>query len=99
MHSPDYRTRFEADLKKSLARIPLCKTGAEFAAFVKAGRKLGDLHCGYEKVKPWPDCVVDVKSVQGMLDAAADRAGCGPYQVTKAADRGGVIEPALVRFR
>ena len=28
--------------KKSLARIPLCKTGAEFAAFVKAGRKLGN---------------------------------------------------------
>lgn len=40
-----------------LARIPLCRTGAEFAAFVKAGRKLGDLHCGYEKVEPWQDCV------------------------------------------
>jgi predicted helicase len=61
LHSPEYRKRFESDLKKSLARIPLCKTGAEFAAFVKAGRKLGDLHCGYENVKPWKDCVVDVK--------------------------------------
>lgn len=60
LHSPDYRKRFEADLKKSLARIPLCKTGAEFTAFVKAGRKLGDLHCGYEKQEPWKDCVVDV---------------------------------------
>ena len=67
LHSPDYRKRFEPDLKKSLARIPLCRTGAEFAAFVKAGRKLGDLHCGYEKAKPWKDCVVDVKSVQGEL--------------------------------
>ena len=67
LHSPDYRRRFEADLKKSLARIPLCKTGAEFAAFVKAGRKLGDLHCGYEAAKPWPDCVVDVKPMQGEL--------------------------------
>ena len=67
LHSPDYRKRFEADLKKSLARIPLCKTGAEFAAFVKAGRKLGDLHCGYEKAKPWKDCVVDVKGAQGEL--------------------------------
>ena len=76
LHSPDYRIRFEADLKKSLARIPLCKTGAEFAAFVKAGRKLGDLHCGYEKVKPWPDCVVDVKPAQGELiaDGRAGRA-------------------------
>ena len=60
LHSPDYRKRFEADLKKSLARIPLPKTGAEFAAFVKAGHKLGDLHCGYEQAKPWKDCVVDV---------------------------------------
>ena len=67
LHSPEYRRRFEADLKKSLARIPLPKTGAEFAAFVKAGRKLGDLHCGYERAKPWKDCVVDVKPSQGRL--------------------------------
>ena len=60
LHSPEYRKRFEADLKKSLARIPLPKTGADFAAFVKAGRKLGDLHCGYETVKPWAGCIVDV---------------------------------------
>ena len=82
LHSPDYRARFEADLKKSLARIPLCRTGAEFAAFVKAGRKLGDLHCGYENAAPWQDCVVDVKAVQGTL-GDANRAGRGPYQVTK----------------
>jgi predicted helicase len=69
LHSPDYRKRFEADLKKSLARIPLPKTGAEFAAFVKAGRKLGDLHCGYESVKPWKDCVVDIKPLQGGFNA------------------------------
>lgn len=83
LHSPDYRKRFEPDLKKSLARIPLCKTGAEFTAFVKAGRKLGDLHCGYEKQDPWKDCVVDMKPAQGTLDAAADRAERGPYHVTK----------------
>ena len=72
LHSPDYRKRFEADLKKSLARIPLPKTGADFAAFVKAGRKLSDLHCGYESVKPWEGCVVDV--VPGYDS---------PYHVTK----------------
>ena len=60
LHSPDYRARFEADLKKSLARIPLCRTGADFAAFVRAGRKLGDLHCGYENAAPWPECAVDI---------------------------------------
>jgi len=72
LHSPEYRKRFEADLKKSLARIPLPKTGADFAAFAKAGRKLGDLHCGYESVKPWKDCVVDI--VPGYDS---------PYNVTK----------------
>ena len=72
LHSPEYRKRFEADLKKSLARIPLPKTGADFAAFVKAGRKLGDLHCGYEMVKPWAGCIVDV--VPGYDS---------PYHVTK----------------
>ena len=72
LHSPDYRRRFEADLKKSLVRIPLPKTGADFSAFVKAGRKLGDLYCGYEKVKPWAECAVDV--VPGYDS---------PYHVTK----------------
>ena len=72
LHSPEYRKRFEADLKKSLARIPLPKTGADFTAFVKAGRKLGDLHCGYETVKPWAGCIVDV--VPGYDS---------PYHVTK----------------
>jgi predicted helicase len=72
LHSPEYRRRFEADLKKSLARIPLPETGAEFAAFVKAGRKLGDLHCGYERAKPWKDCVVDVAPGYDS-----------PYRVTK----------------
>ncbi len=72
LHSPDYRKRFEADLKKSLARIPLPKTGAEFAAFVKAGRKLGDMHCGYENARPWKDCAVDV--VPGYDS---------PYRITK----------------
>ena len=88
LHSPDYRKRFEPDLKKSLARIPLCKTGAEFTAFVKAGRKLGDLHCGYEKQEPWKDCVVDVKVEQDELIAPPRGEGAagtvkGVFAVTK----------------
>ena len=83
LHSPDYRKRFEADLKKSLARIPLPKTGAEFAAFVKAGRKLGDLHCGYESAKPWKDCVVDVVPRQTSLRASAPPRENSLYRVTK----------------
>lgn len=48
LHSPDYRKRFPSDLKKTLARIPLVATAQDFKAFVKAGRKLVDLHLNYE---------------------------------------------------
>ena len=36
---------------------------------MKAGRKLGDLHCGYESVKPWKDCVVNVANVKMLPNA------------------------------
>ena len=89
LHAPDYRARFEADLKKALARIPLCRNGAEFAAFVRVGRKLGDLHCGYENAAPWPGCVVDIRSddarakMPAALSSALGAAGPSPFAVTK----------------
>jgi predicted helicase len=55
LHSPDYRTAFAADLKKSLPRIPQVATAADFWAFSKAGRDLASLHIDYESVEPWPD--------------------------------------------
>ena len=48
LHSEEYRKRFSSDLKKSLARIPLVVSTQDFKAFVKAGRKLADLHLNYE---------------------------------------------------
>ena len=54
LHSPEYRTRFAADLKKMLPRIPLTEEPADFRAFSEAGRKLAELHLNYETVKPWP---------------------------------------------
>lgn len=55
LHSPDYRTAFAADLKKSLPRIPQVPTAANFWAFSKAGRELASLHTEYETVEPWPE--------------------------------------------
>ena len=52
LHSPEYRSRFVANLKKELPRIPLC---GDFRAFSEAGRALADLHLNYEQVQPWPD--------------------------------------------
>jgi predicted helicase len=51
LHSPEYRERFAADLKKMLPRIPFTE---DFHSFSNAGRELGDLHVGYESVEPWP---------------------------------------------
>ncbi len=51
LHSPEYKRRFESDLKKSMPRIPLA---GDFWAFSKAGRALARLHLNYETVEPWP---------------------------------------------
>lgn len=45
LHSPEYRERFEADLKKTLPRIPFAE---DFHAFKTAGYELADLHVNYE---------------------------------------------------
>jgi predicted helicase len=54
LHSEDYRSTFADNLSKELPRIPTVKTAADFWAFTAAGRKLGDLHVGYETVEPYP---------------------------------------------
>ena len=52
LHSPEYKTRFAADLKKMLPRIPYA---ADFWAFSKAGRDLAHWHLNYETVDPYED--------------------------------------------
>lgn len=51
LHSREYRSEFEADLKKMLPRIPKLKA---FKQFVEAGRALSELHLNYETVEPYP---------------------------------------------
>lgn len=58
LHSPEYRKRFDASLKKELPRIPLAE---DFAAFSLAGRRLADLHLNYETVEPWGFIVEECK--------------------------------------
>ncbi len=53
LHSPDYIEQFKYNLSKQLPRIPKVKREEDFWAFFKAGRALGDLHCGYEDVEPY----------------------------------------------
>ncbi|MFD7537215.1 DEAD/DEAH box helicase [Streptomyces sp. NPDC059819] len=54
LHSPEYRNRFAADLKKSLPRIPKVR---DFHGFAEAGRKLADVHVNYEQAEPYKGIV------------------------------------------
>ena len=58
LHSPDYRTAFATDLKKSLPRLPLVEKADDFWAFSKAGRALADLHLNYETIETYKKCLV-----------------------------------------
>lgn len=54
LHSPEYRKRFEFNLKKELPRIPLAR---DFDVFSRSGRALANLHLNYESVEPWADII------------------------------------------
>ncbi|MEH0820471.1 MULTISPECIES: DEAD/DEAH box helicase [unclassified Micromonospora] len=58
LHSPEYRETYGADLKKMLPRVPLVE---DPWPFVEAGRKLSDLHLGYESLTPFPLDGLDVE--------------------------------------
>ena len=76
LHSEDYRARFRANLAKELPRIPCVKSVEDYRAFRDAGKRLGELHVGYERVDPY-SAVIDM----------ADQAPAGNpealYRVTK----------------
>ena len=45
LHHPDYREKYEANLKRDLPHIPFAEN---FWAFAKAGARLADIHVNYE---------------------------------------------------
>ena len=51
LHAPAYRERFANDLVKELPRIPFAP---DFHAFAEAGRRLAELHLGYETCEEYP---------------------------------------------
>ena len=79
LHSPQYRERFAADLKKSLPRIPIVDNVEDFMAFYKAGKVLADLHLNYEQVPPSPD--VDV--IEALVDPSPNFTEYTRYSVNK----------------
>jgi predicted helicase len=51
LHSPEYRERYAANLKRELPRIPYAP---DFRAFATAGKKLAELHINYEQQPEYP---------------------------------------------
>ncbi|GAA4826352.1 hypothetical protein GCM10023353_39460 [Tomitella cavernea] len=75
LHDPAYRHAYAVDLKKMLPHIPTPETRERFDQLADAGRRLAELHIGYEDVEPYP---VDVQ-----LKAGADQAGRETWRVQK----------------
>jgi predicted helicase len=51
LHHPDYRERYQANLKRDLPRLP---NASDFWEFAKAGQRLGEMHVNYEEVEEYP---------------------------------------------
>ncbi|HET6401970.1 MAG TPA: type ISP restriction/modification enzyme, partial [Candidatus Kapabacteria bacterium] len=59
LHHPGYRTKYAANLRRELPRIPLPKDAAQFWNLSNAGKQLADLHVNYESAPEYPldeDC-------------------------------------------
>lgn len=55
LHSEEYRSRFEANLKKELPRIPFAE---DFEHFYHAGKSLAEIHLNYETAALYPLTIV-----------------------------------------
>ena len=53
LHHPDYRERYQANLKRDLPRLPYAP---DFRGFAKAGQRLAEIHIGYEEVPEYEGC-------------------------------------------
>ena len=51
LHHPTYRERYQANLKRDLPHLPYAP---DFWEFVKAGKRLGEIHVGYEDADEYP---------------------------------------------
>ena len=56
LHHPEYRTKYAANLKRELPRIPFAE---DFWAFSNAGKKLAELHLNYESADEYPLQIIE----------------------------------------
>ena len=48
LHHPDYREKYQANLKRDLPHIPFAPSVEDFWGFAKAGARLAEIHVNYE---------------------------------------------------
>lgn len=99
LHSPQYRERFAADLKKSLPRIPIVEDVNDFLAFYKAGKQLAELHLNYETIPAYPDLQI----TQACVDSSPsfteyDLYSVSKMQFAKVRDENGKLVPDKTRI-
>ena len=80
LHASDYRKFFINTLDKELPRIWPVSGYHDFLAFVKAGRKLGKIHCDFDEVEPYS---VGFNKGETALAPTSLREAKDFYRVTK----------------
>ena len=56
LHHPDYRERYQANLKRDLPHLPYTPG---FWKFAKAGQRLGEIHIGYEDMEEYQLALIE----------------------------------------
>ena len=82
LHDPLYREKYALNLKREFPRIPFYP---DFRAWADWGKRLMELHIGYETVEPWPLERLDTPNEK------ARAAGVSPKAILKADKEGGII--------
>ena len=71
LHNPEYKAKYEQNLKREFPRIPFYD---DFSQWVTWGKQLMDLHINYETVKPYNLKRIDINSV-GMIHESSLQSG------------------------
>ena len=69
LHHPDYRERYQENLKRDLPHIPFTE---DFWGFAKAGARLADLHINYES-QPEYDKLNSIETPGMQVDLSVER--------------------------
>lgn len=82
LHDPLYRETYALNLKREFPRIPFYP---DFRRWANWGRRLMELHIGYETAEPWPLKRLDIP------DEKARTAGLAPKAMLNADKENGII--------